>query len=252
MSRLHKPRAGFWIRLCVAVIYPLDGLLFRIRWHHLERVPGPASGGVIIVLNHVSKIDTVLMARCVWQSGRIPRFMIKSVVFGWPGLGRILRGAAQIPVYRGTADASQSLREAVLALERGEAVVIYPEGTTTKDPKNWPMQAKTGVARLVLLAPGIPVVPIGQWGAQKRRGRSDGPRLRRRTAEVSVGQPLDLTRFRGAEANADTLREITDVIMNAVRNEVATLRGEPAPSEFFVRKPAHEARFGIAGQRGRD
>ena len=169
MSRLHKPKAGFWIRLCVVILYPLDGLLFRIRWRHLDRVPGPDRGGVIIAINHISQIDTILMARFVWQSGRVPRFMIKAGVFDWPVIGRIMRGAGQIPVYRGTTDAAKSLHEAVEALERGEAIIIYPEGTTTKDPANWPMQAKTGIARLVLLSPDTPVVPVGQWGAAQDR-----------------------------------------------------------------------------------
>ena len=113
MTRQYQPKAGFWIRLCVVLLYPLDALLFRIRWRHLERMPSPESGGVIIAMNHVSQIDTILMARLVWQSGRVPRFMIKSGVFAWPVIGRIMRGAGQIPVYRGTTDASQSLREAV-------------------------------------------------------------------------------------------------------------------------------------------
>ncbi|SHH22904.1 1-acyl-sn-glycerol-3-phosphate acyltransferases [Jatrophihabitans endophyticus] len=238
MSRLHKPKAGFWIRLCVVILYPLDGLLFRVRWRHLDRMPAPKDSGVLIAMNHISIVDTVLMARLVWQSGRIPRFMIKSGVFDWPVVGRIMSGAGQIPVHRGTTDAAQSLRHAVAALERHEAIVIYPEGTTTKDPANWPMQGKTGIARLVLLAPDVPVVPVGQWGAEKRGGR--GPaRLglslgRRRTAQASVGEPLDLSHWRGVEPTQENLRAITDEIMAAVRQQVAVLRNEPAPPTFYV------------------
>jgi 1-acyl-sn-glycerol-3-phosphate acyltransferase len=238
VSRQYKPKAGFWIRLCVVILYPLDSLLFRIRWHHLERMVPPSEGGVIIVLNHVSHIDTVVMARFVWQTGRIPRFMIKAGLFDKPLLGRIMTGAGQIPVHRGTTDAANSLRDAVAALEHGEAIVIYPEGTTTKDPAAWPMESKTGVARLVLLSPDTPVLPVGQWGAQKRRGLSFERFFKRRTAEASIGERLDLSRFRGAEPTSQTLHEITDTIMSAVRTEVAGLRGEPAPSEFF--KPARK------------
>jgi 1-acyl-sn-glycerol-3-phosphate acyltransferase len=233
MTRLHKPKAGFWIRLCVVLLYPLDGLLFRIRWRHLDRVPAPETGGVIIAINHISIVDTVLMARFVWQSGRIPRFLIKSGVFDVPVIGRIMRGAKQIPVYRGTTDASQSLREAVTALDAGEAVVFYPEGTITKDPDQWPMEGKTGIARLVLLCPDVPVVPVGQWGAQQRTATPWWRRIGRRRAGASVGEPLDLSRFRGKEPSAETLREITDVIMHGVRVQVAELRGEPAPRSFF-------------------
>jgi 1-acyl-sn-glycerol-3-phosphate acyltransferase len=233
VSRQYKPKAGFWIRLCVVVLFPVDSLLFRIRWHHLQRMTPPSKGGVIIALNHVSHLDTVLMARLVWSSGRIPRFMIKAGVFTKPFLGQIMRGAGQIPVRRGTTDAANSLSEAVTALKRGEAVVVYPEGTITKDPAQWPMEAKTGIARLVLLCPDTPVVPVGQWGAQPIRGFHPLQVLRRRLAEASVGQPMDLSRFRTAQPDAATLREITDTIMSAVRDEVAVLRGEPAPEEFF-------------------
>jgi 1-acyl-sn-glycerol-3-phosphate acyltransferase len=233
MSRQHRPKAGFWIRLCVVILYPLDALLFRIRWRHLERVPAPSSGGVIIAINHISIVDTVLMARFVWQSGRVPRFLIKSGVFEVPVIGKIMKGAKQIPVYRGTTDASQSLREAVVALENGEAVIIYPEGTITKDPDQWPMEGKTGVARLVLLSPDTPIVPVGQWGAQQRTSKPWWTRFGRRVAGASVGPPLDLSRYRGKEPSAETLREITDVIMDAVRDQVAELRGLPAPESFF-------------------
>src|SRR5205823_1477497 len=107
-------------------------LLFRIRWRHLERMP--PTGGVIIAVNHISHVDTVLMARLVWQSGRIPRFMIKDSVFEKPVIGKIMYGAKQIPVARGTTDAAQALHAAVEALAEGEAVIIYPEGTITQDP----------------------------------------------------------------------------------------------------------------------
>jgi 1-acyl-sn-glycerol-3-phosphate acyltransferase len=233
VSRLHKPKAGFWIRLCVAILYPFDALIFRIRWHHLDRVPGPDDGGVIIAMNHISHVDTVLMARLVWQSGRVPRFMIKAGVFSKPIVGQIMKGAKQIPVYRGTSDAAGSLRDAVTALQQGEAVVIYPEGTISKDPHRWPMQGKTGIARLVLLSPDTPVVPVGQWGAQPLTGVSRLRRIKRRTAQASVGAPLDMSRYRGSEPSAETLREITDVIMTAVRDEVAAVRGGPAPTVFF-------------------
>ena len=233
MTRLHKPKAGFWIRLCVAVLYPLGGLLYRIRWRGLDRVTPPDRGGVIIAINHISHVDTILMARMVWQSGRVPRFMIKASLFHKPITGPIFRGSKQIPVYRGSTDAANSLRDAVTALATGEAIVIYPEGTITTDPQHWPMQAKTGIARLVLLSPDTPVIPVGQWGAQRRGGFTALRLVKRPMSLVSVGKPVELKRFRGAEPTSSTLREITDTIMRAVRDEVAELRGEPAPADFF-------------------
>ena len=82
------------------------------------------------------------MARLVWQSGRVPRFMIKAGVFGKPVLKQIMYGAKQIPVYRGTSDAAESLRDAVTALGQGEAIVIYPEGTISQDPSSGRCKAR--------------------------------------------------------------------------------------------------------------
>ncbi|MDQ1690486.1 MAG: hypothetical protein QOD87_594 [Pseudonocardiales bacterium] len=230
MSRAHRPRSGFWIRLCVVIVYPLDALLFKIRWHHLDRIP--ASGGVLLTVNHISQADTPAMARMVWQAGRIPRFLIKSGAFSWPIVGRILTGAGQIPVYRGTADARNSLRAATAALRRGECVIIYPEGTITDDPDYWPMPAKTGVARIALDNPDVPVVPIGQWGAQRTLAR--GGRFRpvpRHRHEASVGEPVDLRPFQGREQTAELLDEATSAIMAAITVEVAQLRQEDPPGQ---------------------
>lgn len=213
----------------MVVLYPLNSLLFRIRWHHLDRVP--ARGGVILAVNHNSYADTIFMARCVWQAGRIPRFLIKSGIFSRPVVGRAMSGAGQIPVYRGSADAAQSLQDAKDALDRGECVIIYPEGTITTDPDWWPMRAKTGVARLALLAPQVPVVPIGQYGTQfaidtKHRRLRPFPR---KPASASVGPAVDLDAYRGQAPSTDLLRKMTDEIMRAVTAEVAAIRGEQPP-----------------------
>ena len=234
MSRLHKPKAGFWIRLCVAILYPLDGLLFKIDFRHLQRIPAPPRG-VILAINHLSFVDTIVMARLVWQSGRIPRFLIKSDVFTVPVIGRIMKGAKQIPVYRGTADAAESLRDAASALDRGECVVIYPEGTVTRDPAKWPMQGRTGIARLAMLRPDVPIVPIGQWGASDSfdlPNKVVRPFPRKKLVAIA-GEPLDLSAYHDAEPSAATLRELTDVVMTAVRDLVAEARGAQAPTEFF-------------------
>src|SRR5215471_3293081 len=110
MSRLHTPKAGFLIRMCVVVLYPVNSMLFRIRFRNLDRVP--PTGGVILAANHNSYADTIFMARLVWQAGRLPRFLIKSSLFTTPGLRIVLRSTRQIPVNRGSADAAQSLQEA--------------------------------------------------------------------------------------------------------------------------------------------
>jgi len=237
MARLHRPKAGAFVRAWVMILFPVTSVFFKLKWRNLQRVPAPEQGGVIVAINHLSHADTTLMARMIWSSGRVPRFLIKAGVFEWPVIGRMMHGAGQIPVYRGTKDAAQSLRDAVAALERGEAIVIYPEGTTTKDPDNWPMQAKTGIARLALLSPDTPVIPIGQWGAQYRKGPKWRRFLKRLVhrprVSAMVGKPVDLEHFRGAEPTGENLRAITDTVMSAIRDQVADLRGETPPTEFY-------------------
>jgi 1-acyl-sn-glycerol-3-phosphate acyltransferase len=225
------------MRLCMLFVVAFDRLLWRVRWDRLDRLPEPGAGGVIVALNHLSYMDAVLMARLIWDGGRAPRFLAKSALWRRPVVGSVLRATAQIPVYRGRANAAESLQAAAEALDAGETVVIYPEGTTTLDPDQWPMRGKTGIARLWLLRPDIPVIPIGQWGAQRHTGAARWRWVPRRRVAAIVGPPVDLTRFRGAEADASVLREITDTIMGVVRDQVAQLRGEPAPDEFHTAPP---------------
>jgi 1-acyl-sn-glycerol-3-phosphate acyltransferase len=227
VTRAHKPKAGFWIRLCVIILYPLDAVFFKLRWHRLDRIP--ATGPVILAVNHNSQADTAAMARLVWQSGRIPRFLIKSGVFGWPIVGRVMKGAGQIPVYRNTKDADGALRDATRALQRGECVIIYPEGTITHEPDYLPMQGRTGVARLALSNPDVPVIPVGHWGAQHTLGRRGRFRpVPRKRLHGHVGDAVDLSTFHGTEPSKEALRKMTDEIMRAVSEQVELARSSAA------------------------
>lgn len=243
MVRVARPgrgHVGFWIWFSVVVVKPTVALFFKRRWRGREHIP--PGGGVLLVTNHLSQADWLTFACYVWDSGRIPRFLIKHSLFRLFAIGGVLRGAKQIPVVRGTADARQALDAAVEALRRGECVCIYPEGTVTRDPDFWPMQARTGVARLAL-ATDVPVVPVAQWGAQqaldvsRRRVRP----FPRHEAWSVAGPPIDLTPYRGRPVTAELLREVTDLIMVSVRDQLAEVRGEPAPAAFFPRPPAKKA-----------
>jgi 1-acyl-sn-glycerol-3-phosphate acyltransferase len=229
--RLNRKGAGAGIKVSVAILYPLNLLLFRRKWHNIDRVP--ATGPAIVVINHISVIDPMVMAAFIWDTGRVPRFMIKSSLFKYPVIGWVFRTAKQIPVDRSGGGAKDSVAAARAALEGGEVLVIYPEGTTTKDPQGWPMKARTGMARLALDFPDVPVIPVGQWGTHKR---GPGPRHRyigRRPVTASVGLPVDLTEFTSVPLTLDALRQSTERIMVALRDEVAFVRDETPPTEFF-------------------
>jgi len=82
-----------------------------------------------------------------------------------------LRAAGQIPVERLSKNAIGAFDAAVQAVRAGECVVVYPEGTLTRDPDLWPMVGKSGAARIALET-GAPVIPIGQWAALWRLNRN--------------------------------------------------------------------------------
>jgi 1-acyl-sn-glycerol-3-phosphate acyltransferase len=190
----------------------------------------PRDGGLIVAANHISNVDPMILGHFLYDTGRLPRFLAKSTLFEVPFIGLVFKGAKQIPVRRGTADAAGALTAAVEALEAGECVLIYPEGTATRDPATWPMVARTGIARLALTT-GVPVVPVAQWGAQELLPYpSKRPRLRRTTIRMLAGPPVDLSRFVGREQTAATLREVTDEIMHVITGQLVELRGEPAPA----------------------
>ncbi len=221
------------LKLAVVLIHPVASLLFRLRYRDGDRLP--RTGPVLLVANHVSVLDPLACARLVYDHGRIPHFLAKEAVF--TGLaGTILRHAGQIPVVRGSADARGALAAAVADLEAGNVVVIYPEGSVTRDPDWWPMQARTGVARLALTTDAV-VLPVAQWGPQRVHDyHARKLHLRVRTpTEYAVGEPVDLSALRaevraGRPLTPDLLRETTDLLMGRVRDLLAGVRGESAPS----------------------
>ncbi len=230
---MRRGKLGFWMRVAVCFLKPLLTLFTDREWRGREQIP--TTGGVIICFNHISYADPPIAAHFVYDLPRVPRFLAKEALFRMPVIGWVVGGAGQIPVYRGTANASTSLRAAAAALERGEAVIIYPEGTVTKDPDLWPMVGKTGAARLALET-GAPVVPVAQWGAQRLYdGRTKKVRLRPRTpVQLQAGPPIDLSAWSGRPLTGAVLRGATDEIMRQLRDLVAGLRGETPPEAFFA------------------
>jgi len=241
-GRIAGPRArreprGFWITFCAGFFYPIAWLAGRSRFEGRRHIP--AEGGALIVANHISHLDPIFTGLQVERSRRVPRFMAKHSLWSTPVLGQALAGSGQIPVYRESADAQQSLRDATVALNDGKVVIIYPEGTITRDPHGWPMRSRTGVARLALSA-DVPVIPTVHWGTRAvldAYGKKFRP-LPRKPITVRCGEPVDLSGYRDRPVDAALLREVTDLLMGRVRALLAEVRGEPAPAEFFRRGAA--------------
>jgi 1-acyl-sn-glycerol-3-phosphate acyltransferase len=227
-----RVRLGFWYRLVIVVAKP-PLRMFTIRDHRgVENIP--REGGFIVVANHVSELDPFMVGEYLYDLRRPPRFLAKKELFRKPPVKWILEGAKQIPVDRGSSDAAKALAAAVEALHRGECILVYPEGSATRDPQLWPMKARTGAARLALLS-GAPVIPIAQWGPQNVLPyKARKPHLLPRTRIfVLAGPPVDLSDYTGRPVTAHLLREATTVMMRAVADLLAELRGGVPPRDFY-------------------
>ncbi|MGW1883159.1 lysophospholipid acyltransferase family protein [Streptomyces sp. NPDC001970] len=229
---MSRRRIGFWYRLAAVIAKPPLVVLFKRDWRGMEHIP--ADGGFITAVNHNSYLDPLSYAHYQYNTGRVPRFLAKAALFKGSFVGMMLRGTRQIPVYRETTNALDAFRAAVDAIERGECVAFYPEGTLTRDPEMWPMAGKTGAARVALLTQA-PVIPVAQWGANLAMppyAKEDKLRLfPRKTLIVQAGPPVDLSRFYGLEPTPEVLREATEVIMAAITSLLEDVRGETAPAE---------------------
>ena len=200
----------------------------------------PTSGGCILALNHVSHVDPLTAAHLVYDHGRLPHYLAKSGLFKNKAFGRFLLAAGQIPVERLSKNAAGAFDAAVAAVREGKCVVVYPEGTITRDPAGWPMTGKSGAARIALET-GCPVIPVGQWGAQELLAPyAKKPDLYpRKLVRMKVGEPVDLSDLAAKEPRTLTVvQEATNRIMDAITLLVADVRGETPPAERFDMKKA--------------
>jgi 1-acyl-sn-glycerol-3-phosphate acyltransferase len=226
----RREKGGFWVGLAAAVFYPLTAIGKRVQIG-AEKVP--RQGPAVLVLNHISHLDPVVDAVFVHRLKRVPRFFLKESLRHVPVLGKIVDGSGQIPVSRGSSAAGDSLKAAHEALEEGKVIVIYPEGTITKDPAGWPKDAFTGVARLALQN-DVPVIPIARWGTNEifNGYTKKFTPLPRKTVTHLVGDPIDLSAYAGANPrSASTLREVTALMMDEITRLLAEIRHEEPPSK---------------------
>jgi len=245
VRRLRHKRGWAW-SIAVPIVKPL--LLATTKPHWIDGEKIPAEGGCIVVFNHISEVDPLIAAHVVYDHGRLPRYLAKANLFKNRFLGFFLRAAGQIPVERLSKNAAGAFDAAVAAVRKGELVVVYPEGTITRDPELWPMVGKSGAARIALET-RCPVIPIGQWGAQEvlapyARKPDLFPRKR---IDMKVGDPVDLSDLYDVydrERRAAVINQATARIMAALTDLVEEVRGETAPPERFDPRKSGVAEIG--------
>jgi 1-acyl-sn-glycerol-3-phosphate acyltransferase len=249
VRKLQQGR-GWAFSFAVPIVKPTLLAIASRTWIDGEKIP--AAGGCIVAVNHISHIDPLLSAHFVYDHGRLPRYLAKSGLFKNKALSWFLRSAGQIPVERLSRNAVGAFDAAVDAVRAGECVVVYPEGTLTRDPDLWPMVGKSGAARIALET-GCPVIPVGQWGAHEvLPPYSSKPHLvPRKHVTMLAGDPVDLSDLLTQPRTAETINTATARIMSAIVALVEELRGETAPTERFDPRKAGVRQIGNPKKGGR-
>lgn len=227
MIRETRRPSVWW--LLSFIVLPVIGASVRYRIRGVERVP--MTGPVIIAPNHFTEIDPLVFGLSVWKRGRLPHFLIKRSLTRLPIVGWILRKGGNVPVDRDGTGGHATVRAAGELMRAGGLVIVYPEGSLTRDPDLWPMRGKTGAVRIAL-EHGIPVIPAAHWGTQAIMARY-GRKLtlfRRKPVDVIFGEPVDLSAYEG-RLDRVTLEAATADVMAAITDLLAELRGETPPAD---------------------
>jgi 1-acyl-sn-glycerol-3-phosphate acyltransferase len=241
---------GSWFfRLVVRVIRSVIELrTLRIE----ENTEGiPETGAAIVIAPHLTEFDSVIAPEVVTRAGRMPRILAKSSLWKLPVVKQAFNAGKLIPVERGTDMAAQAVIAGKEALDAGDIVFIFPEGTCSKDPDAWSMRCKTGAARLALVT-GAPVIPIMQDGAQflNKQANLDvpwskyhhsgkpGKEARKVVIHTKVYEPLDFsTVFTEPveEPTVEQIKQVNYIIEDALTRIIQENRGFEAPVRWSTK-----------------
>jgi 1-acyl-sn-glycerol-3-phosphate acyltransferase len=185
---------------------------FRWRVFGAENVP--QTGGVILASNHASFLDPPLVGSGL---NRDINYLARESLFRFPGIGALLCSWNAVPVDRdgGGAAGLKAILERLLA---GGAIILFPEGTRTKDGKLQP--ARSGIGLTVIKSNAV-VIPVRTFGTFEAYGRNHKfPRPKK--VAVKYGAPMRFEKLR-AEAKdcpkprlKEIYQEVADEIMAAI------------------------------------
>jgi 1-acyl-sn-glycerol-3-phosphate acyltransferase len=147
----------------------------------------PEHGPAVLASNHVGYLDFVFLGAAARERGRLVRFMAKKEVFDHKVSGPLMRGMRHIPVDR-YADRKKAVELGIDALNKGEVVGMFPEGTISRSFV--PREGKAGAARMAMAA-YAPLIPCAVWGSQRILTKGRPKNFERRVAiDVYIGQPV--------------------------------------------------------------
>jgi 1-acyl-sn-glycerol-3-phosphate acyltransferase len=205
------------------LVYPPVIVLIKTFWKYLgfkfdfegaENIP--RKGGAILAINHTSYLDFALAGTAALPVKRYVRFMAKKELFDNKIAGPLLRGMHHINVDR--SNGAASFVTALKALESGEIIGIFPEGTisTSFEIK----QLKSGAVRMAISA-GVPIVPTIVWGGQRVFTKGVKPSFKRSKVPVSVlfGSPISYSKDSSIEVAEKQLREVMIQMLRDVQEK---------------------------------
>jgi 1-acyl-sn-glycerol-3-phosphate acyltransferase len=228
----------YWITR--AILQPF--LLIWFRTQRIGRDHIPRRGAVVLAANHKSFLDPFVIGLCL---RRPVYFVAKRELFEHRLIGWFLNCLGAFPIRRGESD-EEAVATVKAVLARGDAVVIFPEGTRIRDAEKLG-KPKRGVGRFALEC-GVPVVPIAVHGTERARR---GWLIRPVKVRVRCGRALTFPRVE--EASQRLAAEVTERIWPCVELQYRWLDGLPAldPKPSLVPRPAL-ATLGPARRRDAD
>jgi 1-acyl-sn-glycerol-3-phosphate acyltransferase len=192
------------------IFYNLAKLLalvfFRMRVVHPERMI--ESGPLILAVNHASFFDPPLAGIC---SKRGVYYLARKSLLKWPFFGPLFPAMNVIPVERDGNDIS-ALREVIKKIKEGNGVVLFPEGTRSKDGNIQPARAGIGFVIAKTRAPVLPMRIFGAYDAFPKNSK----RLHFTQITVVIGEPLFFSSSDLDSATRETYQTLSDRVMEAI------------------------------------
>jgi len=185
---------------------------FRAQWFNPERVP--VSGPAILAANHESFIDPPLVGAGLTRD---INYLARESLFRFPGIGALLRSWNSVPVDRDGGGAA-GLRNILGRLLAGGAIILFPEGTRSRDGKLQPARSGIGLTVIKSSAAVVPVRVFGTYEAYGRHMRLPRPRR----VAVKYGEPMRFETLRAEAKNCskarlkEIYRQVADEIMAAI------------------------------------
>ncbi|MEE2947705.1 MAG: lysophospholipid acyltransferase family protein [Verrucomicrobiota bacterium] len=189
--------------------------LFRCRVYHPEHVP--LNGPVILAANHESYLDPPLIGSSL---SRPVHYLARENLFSNRLFGPFLRGLNSVPVDRDGGSA-KGLKNILERLLNGDAILIFPEGTRTKDGTIQPARAGIGLA---ILKSHAPVVPVRVWAYNTYGRHRSVPRPGMIAVKFGHPMPFDSVRKKAKACPRTKWRSLYQQVTDETMSAIASLQ----------------------------